>query len=231
MTTTKYISYLRVSTARQGISGLGLEAQKVSIENYVRGGDWTLLKEFVEVESGKNSDRPKLHEALELCQATGSTLLIAKLDRLSRDAHFLLGLQKAGAKFIAVDMPTANELTVGIMALVAQEERKAISKRTKEALAAAKARGVQLGSPANLNKQAATKGRKTGVIAIKNKANEFAQARIARVQQLEAKGLSLNGIARVLNNEGILSARGKSNAWTAQAVKNVIDRATENSRV
>jgi len=111
MTSQKYISYLRVSTARQGASGLSLEAQRANIENYLNGGQWTLLREFVEVESGKNSDRPKLQEALQLCKATGATLLIAKLDRLSRDAHFLLGLQKAGVQFVAVDMPTAiNEL-------------------------------------------------------------------------------------------------------------------------
>lgn len=226
MTAEKYISYLRVSTARQGVSGLGLEAQRANIENYLNGSDWTLLKEFVEVESGKNSDRPKLYEALQLCRATGATLLIAKLDRLSRDAHFLLGLQKAGVNFVAVDMPTANELTVGIMALVAQEERKAISKRTKEALAIAKARGVKLGNPKNLTPEAAKRGRAAGVATIKNKADSFARDCIDRINQLKSEGQSLNAIANILNREGILSATGKSNAWTARSVKNITDRIT-----
>lgn len=226
MTAGKFISYLRVSTTRQGASGLGLEAQRTNIENYLNGGEWELLKEFVEVESGKNSDRPKLHEALLLCRATGAILLIAKLDRLSRDAHFLLGLQKAGVKFVAGDMPTANELTVGIMALVAQEERKAISKRTKEALAAAKARGVTLGNPKNLTLEAAERGRAAGVSAIKNRADNFAQDSIDRISQLKADGLSLNAIAKALNQEGILTATGKVNAWTARSVKNVISRVT-----
>lgn len=225
MTTEKYISYLRVSTARQGASGLGLEAQKANIESYLNGGQWNLLKEFVEVESGKNSDRPKLHDALQLCKATGATLLIAKLDRLSRDAHFLLGLQKAGVSFVAVDMPTANELTVGIMALVAQEERKAISKRTKEALAAAKAKGVKLGNPRNLTREASNRGRAAGLTAIKSRADRFAMESIDRINQLMGEGHSLNSVARTLNKEGILSATGKSNAWTARSVKNVIERA------
>lgn len=229
MATNKYISYLRVSTARQGASGLGLEAQRANIENYLKGGQWLLLKEFLEVESGKNADRPKLQDALELCRATGATLLIAKLDRLSRDAHFLLGLQKAGGKFVAVDMPTANELTVGIMALVAQEERQAISKRTKEALAAAKARGVKLGNPQNLTRKAADHGRSVGLAAIKSKADNFALQGIDRINRIRSEGHSLNGIALALNREGILSATGKANAWTARSVKNLIERASSSS--
>ena len=134
--TGKFISYLRVSTTKQEASGLGLEAQRKAVLDYLNGGSWELLAEYMETESGKKNDRPKLSKALDHCKITGATLVIAKLDRLSRNAHFLLGLQDAGVKFIAVDMPTANELTVGIMALVAQEERKAISARTKAALAA-----------------------------------------------------------------------------------------------
>lgn len=224
MAAEKYISYLRVSTARQGASGLGLEAQRANIENYLNGGNWTLLKELVEVESGKNSDRPQLIEALQLCKATGAVLLIAKLDRLSRDAHFLLGLQKAGVKFVAVDMPTANDFSVGIMALVAQEERKAISKRTKEALSAAKARGVRLGTPGNLTPVAARRGREAGIAAIKNRADNFARDCIDRISQLKAGGHSLNAIAKTLNREGILTATGKSNAWTARSVLNILRR-------
>jgi DNA invertase Pin-like site-specific DNA recombinase len=141
----KFISYLRVSTAKQGASGLGLEAQRKAVEDYLNGGQWTLIEEVIEVESGKRSDRPKLAEALRLCRIHGATLVIAKLDRLSRDAAFLMKLQNDGVKFVAADMPEANHLVVGILAVVAQAEREMISARTKAALAAAKARGVKLG--------------------------------------------------------------------------------------
>ncbi len=224
MTTGKFISYLRVSTNKQGLSGLGLEAQRADIETYLNGGDWQLLREFVEVESGKNDNRPKLQAALSACQTTGSTLVIAKLDRLSRDAHFLLGLQKANVKFIAVDMPQANELTVGIMALVAQEERKAISQRTKAALTAAKARGVQLGNPDNLKSEHAQKGRAMGTAAIKEKASVFAERMSPIINEYLEQGLSLNAVARQLNADGVLTARGKDGSWTARTVKNVIEK-------
>ena len=141
----KWISYLRVSTDRQGKSGLGIEAQRNSVAEYLNGGNWKLVKEFVEIESGKRTDRPMLEDAVKACRAYGAKLVIAKLDRLSRDAHFLLGLEKAGVDFVAADMPNANRLTVGIMAMVAEEERRMISKRTKDALAAAKRRGTKLG--------------------------------------------------------------------------------------
>src|SRR3954466_11564912 len=155
MANGRYVSYLRVSTDRQGRSGLGLEAQRKAVEDFLNGGRWDLMAEFVEVESGKRDDRPKLTEALGLCRLHNATLVIAKLDRLSRDAAFLLGLQKAGVRFMAADMPEANELVVGIMAVVAQAERKMISTRTKAALAAAKARGVRLGKPENLSNREA----------------------------------------------------------------------------
>src|SRR6476620_2193370 len=144
----KFVSYRRLSNKRQGESGLGLEAQRTAVETWLNGGSWQLVEEHVEVESGKRDDnRPALAKAIEACHAYNAKLVIAKLDRLSRDAHFLLGLQKAGIEFIAVDMPHANRLTVGIMALVAEQEREATSQRTKAALQAAKARGVQLGNP------------------------------------------------------------------------------------
>src|SRR3954447_17458017 len=149
----RFISYLRVSTNRQGRSGLGLVAQRKAVDDYLNGGEWSVIAELVEVESGKRDDRPKLAEALTLCRLHNAILVIAKLDLLSRDAHFLLGLQKAGVRFVAADMPEANELVVGIMVVVAQAERKMISARTKAALAAAKARGVRLGRPENLRNQ------------------------------------------------------------------------------
>jgi DNA invertase Pin-like site-specific DNA recombinase len=212
----KFISYLRVSTAKQGVSGLGLEAQRKAVTDYLNGGNWSLLAEFVEVESGKKNDRPELNKALAHCKLTGATLVIAKLDRLSRNALFLLGLQEAGVHFIATDMPTANELTVGIMALVAQEERKAISARTKAALAAAKERGVKLGCPngaAHLRQE-----------AVKRNADERAGKLADVVKELqEGQGItSLKGIADELNRMGITTARG--GAWYASSVKNLLAR-------
>src|SRR5215204_1618487 len=145
MVERKFVAYYRVSTARQGRSGLGLDAQRRAVTNFLNGGSWQLQAEFVEVESGKNDDRPQLEQALATCELSGATLVVAKLDRLSRNLAFLAKLQESGARFVAADMPEANELTIHIMAAVAQAERKAISTRTKEALAAAKARGVRLG--------------------------------------------------------------------------------------
>ena len=146
MVTGSFVSYLRVSTQKQGQSGLGLEAQRKAVSDYLNYGDWNVIEELVEIESGKNNRRPKLMEAIDLCKASGATLLVAKIDRLARDAAFLLNLKDAGIEFIAADMPEANRLTIGIMALVAEQEREIISKRTKDALAAAKAKGVQLGA-------------------------------------------------------------------------------------
>ena len=143
----RFIAYERVSTARQGVSGLGLEAQRRSIDAFAASRNAEVLARFTEVESGRNPDRPELAKALHLSKITGATLVIAKLDRLSRNAAFLLTLRDSGVRFLAVDLPEANDLTVGIMALVAQAEREAISRRTKEALAVAKARGVKLGNP------------------------------------------------------------------------------------
>ncbi len=140
----KFVSYLRVSTDMQGRSGLGLEAQRQAVACFLRDGQRTVLSELVEVESGSRNDRPELQKALALCRLHHATLVIAKLDRLSRDAHFLLGLQKAGARFVAADMPEANEMVVGIMAVIAQAERQMISKRTREALAAKRAYYVAL---------------------------------------------------------------------------------------
>jgi DNA invertase Pin-like site-specific DNA recombinase len=140
-----FVAYYRVSTQRQGRSGLGKEAQQEAVRSYLNGGDWKLKGEFEEVESGKRKDRPKLAEALAACRVHDAKLVIARLDRLARNAHFLLGLKEAGVEFVAVDMPEANHLTVGIMALVAEHTAKVISDNTKAALAAAKRRGKKLG--------------------------------------------------------------------------------------
>jgi DNA invertase Pin-like site-specific DNA recombinase len=161
----KWISYLRVSKEKQGRSGLGIEAQREAVRVFLNGG--TPVKEFVEVETGKTEARPELAAAFAACRLYGAKLVIAKIDRLSRDAHFLLGLEKAGIDFVAADMPAANRLTVGVMALVAEQEGRMISKRTQEALAAAKRRGIKLGGQRRgakgdllvISKMAAAKGR------------------------------------------------------------------------
>src|SRR6478752_4752460 len=143
----RFVAYFRVSTGRQGKSGLGLEAQRASVINYLNGGTWELVGEFVEVESGKHSDRPRLAEALQVCRKHRAKLVIAKLDRLSRNLAFIATLMESGIEFVAVDNPHANKLTVHILAAVAQHEREAISERTKDALRAARARGTKLGNP------------------------------------------------------------------------------------
>jgi len=143
-----FVSYLRVSTDRPGRSGLVIEAQRAAVASYLDGFGAEPITEFVEVERGKRADRPKLARALAECRARKATLVIAKLDHLARNAQFLLGLQRCGIAFTAAVTPHANRLTVGIMAMVAEEERRAIAERTKAALAAAKARGVKLGRPA-----------------------------------------------------------------------------------
>src|SRR5215472_17965004 len=141
----KFIAYYRVSTAKQGISGLGLEAQRTAVVDYLNGGRWKLVGEFKEVESGKKNDRPELAKALKACRVHGAELIIAKLDRLARNVAFISALMEAGVEFTAVDFPQANRLTVHILAAVAEHDAAMISARTKAALAAAKARGVVLG--------------------------------------------------------------------------------------
>jgi len=155
---TRYIPYYRVSTARQGQSGLGLEAQQAAVLAFV-ADPAQLLAEYVEIESGKQNQRPQLLAAMAEARRVGATLLIAKLDRLSRNAGFIFALRDSGVAFVCCDMPDANTLTVGLFAVLAQHERETISKRTKEALTAKKARGAQLGTPTNLTPSAIAKSR------------------------------------------------------------------------
>lgn len=220
----KIVAYHRVSTAKQGRSGLGLEAQTKAIEEYAKNRNGVVIQSFTEVESGKENRRPELEKALHLAKVTGATLVIAKLDRLSRNAAFLLALRDSGVKFVAADLPEANDLTVGIMALVAQQEREAISRRTTEALAAAKARGIKLGNPngaAALRR--ARKGNKAGVDAIKANANQHA-ARLGPVLgALRTEGIvSLGAIADALNERGMLTPRG--GRWHKSSVRNLLNR-------
>jgi DNA invertase Pin-like site-specific DNA recombinase len=218
----RWISYLRVSTDRQGKSGLGLEAQRTTVTDFLNGGQWKLIKEFVEVESGKRADRPQLEAALAACRLHGAKLVIAKLDRLSRDAHFLLGLDKAGVDFLAADMPNANRLTVGIMAMVAEEERRMISARTKAALAAAKARGTKLGG--NRGVKPTAKMRALSTAALQQRADARAADIGPTIKALQAAGAtSLRVIAAGLNAQGIPTARG-GGTWSAVQVQRVLER-------
>jgi len=207
----KYIAYYRVSTKAQGQSGLGLEAQQALVAPYADD----ILHAFTEVESGKNDDRPQLAAALELCRELGASILIAKIDRLSRDAAFLLTLRKAGVDIIAADMPNAGTLEFGVRAVVAQHEREQISQRTKAALAAAKQRGVKLGSP---NPRAG--GLAAGAVR-RAKTQAIAGKALPVITALRDAGASLRAIADELNKLGIQTATGKS--WYAQSVKNIME--------
>jgi len=215
-----FVSYLRVSTDKQGRSGLGIEAHRAAVAAYLMGFGATPLAEFVEVESGKRDDRPQLARALAECRVRKATLIIAKLDRLARDAHFLLGLQRSGIAFTAVDMPNANRLTVGIMAMVAEEERRAISERTKAALAAAKARGVKLGGRVE-NLKNAEIGRERGAVVRREKAASRTADLLPVIDTIRAEGVtSATGIAKALNERGIPTTRG--GRWQAVQVQRIL---------
>jgi DNA invertase Pin-like site-specific DNA recombinase len=232
--TARFVAYVRVSTAQQGASGLGLEAQHRAVAEHIARHGGELIDTFQEVESGKRDDRPELGKAMELCELTDARLLIAKLDRLSRDLHFTTGLQKRGVDFVACDMPDANAFTINIMVAVAQQEREAISSRTKAGLASIKARldagGKHLSrrSGKEITKLGSPKGITVsrpdlGTAAIQAKADAFA-ARIApKAKGLRAEGLSFAAIADRLNAMKVRTARGAT--WTGMAVKRVLDRA------
>jgi DNA invertase Pin-like site-specific DNA recombinase len=215
---TRFVAYFRVSTDRQGKSGLGLDAQRKSVMDYLNGGSWKLIGEFVEVESGKNSDRPQLAAALEACRKQKAKLVIAKLDRLSRNLAFIATLMESGVEFIAVDNPHANKLTVHILAAVAQHEREMISERTKAALQAAKRRGTRLGNP-NIAEAA-----QRGADAQSEAADQFAANILPVIHKIQANGItSANAIAAKLNERGIKTARG--GRWTHVQVGNILARA------
>jgi DNA invertase Pin-like site-specific DNA recombinase len=220
----KVVTYYRVSTASQGRSGLGLDAQRDAVRTFCQTRACEVLAEYTEVESGKRNDRPELARAMHHAKVTGATLVIAKLDRLSRNAAFLLQLQESGAKFVAADMPEACNLTVGILALVAQQEREAISARTKAALAAAKARGQRLGNPngaAPLRR--AAKGNSAAVGALKAAADSHAANLRPVVQDLRAQGItSLPAIASALNELQMQTPRG--GRWHPSSVRNLLAR-------
>src|ERR671916_3049559 len=174
MSQRKFVAYYRVSTEKQGRSGLGLEAQQEAVRSYLNGGSWQLMAEVVEVESGRKNDRPRLAEALRLCRLHGAILIIAKLDRLARNVAFISNLMESGVEFTAVDFPQANRLTVHILAAVAEHEAKAISERTRAALTAAKARGKRLGGDRGNLPAVAQRGSQISVAVRVQKADRHA---------------------------------------------------------
>jgi DNA invertase Pin-like site-specific DNA recombinase len=213
----RFVAYYRVSTDRQGKSGLGLEAQQKAVRDYLNNGAWELVAEFIEVESGKHSDRPELEKALDACRRHKAKLVIAKLDRLSRNLAFIAALMESKVEFLVVDNPHANKLTVHILAAVAQHEREMISERTRAALQAAKARGVRLGNP-NLAKAAVL-----GRARVQETARQFALNVLPVIREIQATGVtSHNAIAAKLNERHVRTRRGGK--WTHVQVAAVLGR-------
>jgi DNA invertase Pin-like site-specific DNA recombinase len=218
----KAIAYYRVSTQRQGQSGLGLEGQRASVEQYAKANNLSIIEDYTEVETGTNKrNRVEIEKAIASAKRNRATLLIAKLDRLSRSVSFTAALMDSGAKFVAVDMPQANDLTIHILAAVAQAEAKAISERTKAALAAAKARGVVLGNPANLTNEARQKGRESQ----RHDARQDYHQITGYVKLLRKQGdpaTSYDKIAKRLNAEGHRTRQGKP--FQAMTVYRIVQR-------
>jgi DNA invertase Pin-like site-specific DNA recombinase len=226
MQISKYIAYYRVSTQKQGASGLGLEAQREAVARYLGGSTSELVGEFVETETGKGADalakRPQLRAALEACRKLGAKLLIAKLDRLARNVHFITGLMEAAkgsgrkaVKFVACDMPDANDLTIHLMAAFAEHEAKRISERTKDALKAAKARGTRLGVAGAANLKSNVEMRQAA-------ADDFAAKLSGQVEGFKLRGLSQRQMVTELNNLGIRTSKG--NEWSLIQIQRVIRR-------
>ena len=214
---TTYVAYARVSTAKQGRSGLGLEAQEEAIRRYVRPDDTLLAPTYVEVESGKRSDRLELAKALAHAKLTGATLLVAKLDRLSRNLRFITEVMDSGVDFVACDMPEANRLTLHIMGAMAEYEAGAISRRTKDALAAAKANGVKLGGWRGGPVVDPTHG----LAERQRRAGEFSSRVLPVIEQAKASGAtSLRQIAAFLTERGVQTRRG--GPWDAAKVRSVM---------
>ena len=213
----RYIGYYRVSTDKQGLDGNGMSSQREIVRRFVDGQKGLLEKEFSEVESGRKTDeeRPQLAAALDYCKRNKATLVIAKLDRLARNAEFLLSLQNSGAEFVCCDCPNADRFTVGILALVAQRERELISERTRLGMAAAKTKGVKLGTP-NPEKAVAAM-----VTANKSAKVKFAAKVFPIIQEIKSAGVqTLRGICDCLKRRGISTRNGKN--WYPATVRNIL---------
>jgi DNA invertase Pin-like site-specific DNA recombinase len=210
-TAMKHVAYYRVSTQKQGKSGLGLEAQQATVEGYCQP-----VESFTEIETGKHCNRPELQLALAACRRLGAVLVIAKLDRLARNVHFVSGLMESGVEFVACDNPTANKLTIHLLAAMAEHEAEQISKRTKAALKAYKARGGVLGNPRNLTTTARKAGNAANVVA-----SEAHKAKVLPVaRKLREAGRSLSEIGHILTGQGILTRYNK--AWSPTAVSRLL---------
>ena len=217
----RFVSYLRVSTKRQGESGLGLEAQREAVRSYLAGRGWPPIAEYVEIESGKRNDRPELARALAACKLYGAVLVVAKLDRLARNVAFVSALMESGVEFTAVDFPQANTLTIHILAAVAEHERKMISARTMAALAAAKARGTVLGGFRGF---VPGQAERTAAAAAKAQAADGRADRLRDVvAEIRAAGItSASGISKELNRRNITTAKG--GMWQTVQVQRLVAR-------
>lgn len=225
----KSVAYYRVSTARQGQSGLGLDAQREAVSQFLKGQAWQLVAEYTEVESGRKTDRVELQRALAACRIHGAILVIARLDRLARNAAFLLTLRDHGVEFVATDQPGANRMTVGILAMVAEHEADAISARTKAALAAAKRRGTILGTSRNLTHSARLLGAAVSARVRGQRAGQRAGDIAPIIAEIrDAGSVSLRAIAGALNKRDIRTTRGCS--WTAEQVRRVIAQSLRDGR-
>ena len=214
MLDTKYVTYYRVSTGQQS---LGIDAQREAVERFTRGGN--VVAEYVEVETGTSKrQRPELAAAIKQAQQTGSILVVAKLDRLARNVAFVSSLLESNVEFTAADNPTANRLTIHILAAVAEHEARMISDRTKAALRAARARGTVLGKPSNFTDE----GRRKGSDAMRQRAANAYAAILPMIQQLKAAGDSLADIARKLNETGQTNSRG--NTFNAMMISRILAR-------
>lgn len=216
-----YVAYYRVSTPRQGRSGLGLEAQQKAVADYLNGGSWSLSAEFTEVESGRKKDRLQLRLALAQCRKQKATLLIAKLDRLARNVAFVSALLESKVRFIAVDMPEADVTFLQMAAVFGEWEARKISERTKAALAAAKARGTRLGWAIFTRRSEQQQASLLGAAVNKKSAQQFAANVRPVISDIQKAGIStLDGIATALNARGVMTARGGQ--WYATTVRNVL---------
>lgn len=216
-----YVAYLRVSTQRQGSSGLGLQAQQEIIRKYLNGN--SPIAEFIEVESGRKSDRPKLHEALELCKKKKATLIVAKMDRLSRNVSFTSQLLDSGIEIVFCDFPKANRLVLTIISAISEYEAGLIRQRTKAALQIKKEQGCQLGKPENLMRnldRAIANSRKTNQEKALNNANN--KRAVAFLRGLVNKSSNMSEMARILNAEGFLTSRGGS--FSSKQVSLILER-------
>ena len=224
----RFVSYYRVSTAQQGASGLGLEAQREAVSRHVAGAGGAIVAEFQEVESGKKNDRPQIAAALAACRLRRATLIIAKLDRLARNVQFISSLMESGVDFVACDNPHATRLTIHILAAVAEHEREMISARTIAALGAAKARGVKLGNPnlrAGSRNPKARAAARTARQARTDLSNAHAADVLPYIERARKAGCaSLGELARALSACGIQTPAGGLQ-WSAAQVRRVLARA------